>query len=373
MKYYCIAGEASGDLHASFLLSALNALDPQAQFRAWGGDLMQAQGAELDKHIRELAIMGPVEVLLKIFKIFQNFAECKKNILDFQPDVLILIDYSGFNLRMAKWAKSQGLKVVYYISPQVWASRASRVEKIKQYVDEMYVILPFEEEFYRQRGMKVHYVGHPLIEVVDKHQPNPDFLAQNNLSADQPIIALLPGSRKQEIRSILSLMLTVLPNFPKAQFVVAGAPSLEPEFYRNFLAPFPQVTFVQNQTYDLMAHSQAALVTSGTATLEAALFELPQLVCYKTHPIFYWIAKQIIKVPYISLVNLIMQKELVPELIQNDLNPQRLKMELQQLFEDENRQRIAQEYKALRNKLGQAGAPQRVAQGILKFLAPPKN
>lgn len=369
MKYYIISGEASGDLHGSNLAKALKEEDAEAQFRAWGGDLLEAAGAVLAKHYKDLAFMGIGQVIKHLPTILGNFKFCRQDIQAFHPDVLILIDYSGFNLRIAKWAKQKGYKVFYYISPQIWATREKRVQKIKRYVDKMFVILPFEEDFYQKHNYPVEFVGHPLLDVVLEHPLNPQFRSVLNLS-QEPIIALLPGSRKQEIRSMLGLMLSIVDDFPQYQFIIAGAPAIDASFYQPFIEKKANLSLLQNQTYDLLMHSHAALVTSGTATLEAALFRVPQVVCYKASAILYAIVKRIIKVPYISIVNLIMEKKVVQELIQHDLNTQQLKTELQQILEGNKRQEILQNYTLLRQKLGHKGASYKAAKSMLQYLRP---
>jgi lipid-A-disaccharide synthase len=286
MKYYIIAGEASGDLHASNLMKALQVEDAKADFRFWGGDLMQSVGGTLVKHYKERAFMGFGEVIMNLRKILGFISFCKKDIAQYKPDHVIFIDNSGFNLRIAKWAKKQGFRTDYYISPQVWASRAGRVEAIKRDIDAMFVILPFEEAFYKKYNYKVNFVGHPLIDAIADRTSIDErsFRTKHNLD-DKPIIALLPGSRKQEITKMLSVMLKMAPKFTDFQFVIAGAPSQEYQFYKTFITN-KSVKFVDNKTYDLLSISYAALVTSGTATLEAALFKVPQVVCYKAGKFF---------------------------------------------------------------------------------------
>lgn len=367
MKYYLIAGEASGDLHASFLMKAIKNLDSQAEFRYWGGDLMAAVSPSLQKHYRELAFMGFWEVIKNIRTIAANFKQSKADILDFQPNALILVDYPGFNLRIAKWAKQQGFNIYYYISPQIWAWKSSRVHQIKANVDEMFVILPFEQEFYARYDMKVNYVGHPLLDVIKERGKNQGFRAKNGLS-DQQLIALLPGSRKQEIDRMLGIMLATAKGFPRHQFVVAGAPGQEKAYYESLFKKYgqlPNVQLLEGQTYDLLQESEAALVTSGTATLETALFKVPQIVCYTGSPISYPIAKYLIKVKYISLVNLIMDQPLVQELIQHDLTVKRLSKELTFLLTDGEQKRIRQGYLELEKMLGSGGAARRCAEAIV--------
>ncbi|MFK5973328.1 MAG: lipid-A-disaccharide synthase, partial [Flavobacteriaceae bacterium] len=342
MKYYIIAGEASGDLHGSNIIKALKTKDMSANIRCWGGDLMQNAGGTLVKHYKEMAFMGFIEVLQNITSIFKNIASCKEDIQKFDPDVIVFIDYSGFNLRIAQWAKEQAYRTNYYISPQIWASREGRINKIKRDIDAMYVILPFEKEFYEgKHDFPVEFVGHPLIDaiadrpIIEEHA----FRAENGLQGEKPIIALLPGSRKQEVEKMLTLMLSIRGDFPQYEFVIAGAPSLEGDFYAPFLAD-PNVSFVSNKTYDLLSISHAALVTSGTATLETALYKVPQVVCYKANWLSYQIAKRIITLDYISLVNLIMGREVVKELIQTDLNTKNLKSELTKILDGPQRKSL---------------------------------
>lgn len=368
MKYYIIAGEASGDLHGSNLIKELYKTDSGALIRCWGGDKMEAAGATLVKHYRDLAFMGFTEVLKNLPTIFKNLAYCKKDIENFQPDVLILVDYPGFNLRIAKWAKAKGFKIVYYISPQVWAWKENRVKSIKQCVDKMLVILPFEKEFYKKWNYEVEYVGHPLVEVVDEFQQQQITAAKTWQGKD--IIALLPGSRKQEILKKLPIMLSVTGHFPDYQFVVAKAPGLEENFYNELLAPYSNVTSVLNKTYSLLSESKAALVTSGTATLETALFKVPEIICYKGNAISYQIAKRLIKIKFIGLVNLIMNKEVVRELIQDDLTVENIKTELNLLLHNrEKKEKLRTDYEELKQILSEGGhASYNAAKSIYKFL-----
>ncbi len=365
MNYYILAGEASGDLHGANLMKALKLEDPSATFRAWGGDLMEAQGAELVKHYRDLAFMGFAEVVANLRTILGNIKHCKADILSWQPDVLILIDYPGFNLRIAKWARAQGLRVFYYISPQIWAWHRSRVHQIKAYVDRMYVILPFEKAFYRDYGVEVDFVGHPLLDVIDRYEADPAFRKEHGLD-DRPLIALLPGSRRQEISRMLPTMLTLPPDFPDYQFVVAAAPSIPENFYEAIIRESPsgtgQVAIVHNQTYPLLAQAYAALVTSGTATLETGLFAVPEVVCYRGSPLSYLIARRLVDIPYISLINLIVDRPLVQELIQHDFNSKRLKEEFERLLDPSVRADLKAGFSELRQRLGESGASRRTAR-----------
>ncbi|WP_034062341.1 lipid-A-disaccharide synthase [Lacinutrix jangbogonensis] len=365
MKYYIISGEASGDLHASNLMKALLLEDQNADFRFWGGDLMEAVGGTLVKHYRELAFMGFAEVIMNLRTIAKNLSFCKQDIEAFKPDVIIYIDYPGFNLRIAKWAKPKGYKNHYYISPQIWAWKEGRIKSIKKDVDEMYVILPFEKQFYEgKHNFPVHFVGHPLIDAIaDRNQVDElTFRTQNGLS-DKPIIALLPGSRKQEIKKILSVMLSVVDDYKDHQFVIAGAPGQDYNFYQQFIKK-SNIHFLNNKTYDLLSISTAALVTSGTATLETALFKVPQVVCYKGSWVSYQIGKRLINLDYISLVNLILNKEAVTELIQADFNTKRLKKELDTLLDGYQRTTFFLDYYDLERDLGGKGASENTAKLI---------
>lgn len=362
MKYYVIAGEASGDLHASNLMKAIQQQDSGTQFRVWGGDLMEAAGGYLVKHYRDLAFMGFVEVVQNLRTILKNISFCKKDILAFQPDVLILVDYPGFNLRIAKWAKKQGIRVFYYISPQIWAWNSKRVHQIKKDVDRMFVILPFEKDFYKKYGMDVDFVGHPLLDVIENRKASSGFRATHQLS-QKPIIALLPGSRKQEISRMLTVMLKMVPDFPNYEFIIAGAPSMPLDFYTSILKKNnSSVRIIQNETYGLLQNATAALVTSGTATLETGLFKVPQVVCYQGSLLSYWIAKRLVNINYIALVNLILDRPLLKELIQNDFNPANLKIELQKILANDSE--IKAGYKELADKLGNAGASEKAARLI---------
>jgi lipid-A-disaccharide synthase len=364
MKYYIIAGEASGDLHGSNLIKELYKIDEQPSIRCWGGDKMQSAGGKLVKHYRTLAFMGFSEVLMNLRTIFKNLAFCKEDILQFNPDALILIDYPGFNLRIAKWAKEQGIRVIYYISPQVWAWKESRVKMMKQCIDQMLVILPFEKYYYQSKwDWEVEYVGHPLVDVIRATRPAEKL-------SDRPIVALLPGSRKQEIIKKLPIMLGVTSSFPGHQFIVAKAPGMDAGFYDELLKPYNNVSYVEDQTYNLLAQSTAALVTSGTATLETALFGVPEVVCYKGSYLSYQIGKRLVKVKYISLVNLIMDKLVVKELIQDDLTVENLVIELKDLLTNEDRIAVLKkDYEFLKTILSQEGnASAKAAELIYRAL-----
>jgi len=369
VKYYIIAGEASGDLHAANLMKAIVAEDPQADFRFWGGDLMQKVGGTLVKHYRDLAFMGFLEVLMNLRTITKNLAFCKKDITQFAPDVIIYVDYPGFNMRIAKWARQEGYKNHYYISPQIWAWKEGRIKAIKKDVDEMYVILPFEKAFYEEKhDFPVHFVGHPLIDEISARTPVvPENFRKEHQLNERPIIALLPGSRKQEIQKMLKIMLSITSSFPDYQFVIAGAPSQDLEFYEPFLKK-NRVHIVMNQTYNLLDVAHAALVTSGTATLETALFKVPEVVCYKGGRISYEIAKRVINLDYISLVNLIMDKEVVKELIQTEFNTKTLKKALTEILEEEKRKALFDEYYKLEQKLGGVGASANTAKLIVNAI-----
>jgi lipid-A-disaccharide synthase len=366
MKYYIIAGEASGDLHGSNLMKELFLQDANANIRFWGGDLMQQTGGTLVKHYRELSFMGFLEVVLNLKTILNNIKICKTDILNFKPDALIFIDYPGFNMRIAKWSKILGFRNYYYISPQIWAWKESRIKDIKRDVDKMFVILPFEKDFYEKKHhFPVDFVGHPLIDAISNRKKTnfENFIKENNLP-NLPIIALLPGSRKQEIEKMLSIMLSIVDDFPVYQFVIAGAPSQDFSFYKQFLSN-KDVYFVSNKTYDLLSVSHVALVTSGTATLETALFKVPQVVCYKGGWISYQIAKCLLTLKFISLVNLIMDKEVVTELIQSKFNKTNLKIALLHAIAGSKRESILEKYVVLETKLGGVGASKKTAKLIV--------
>jgi len=369
MKYYIIAGEASGDLHGSNLIKEIKNLDPAASIRAWGGDLMKDAGASLVKHYRDLAFMGFLEVIKNLPTILQNIKFCKQDIEAWQPDVLVLIDYPGFNLRIADWAKKHGCKVVYFIAPQVWAWKENRVKKMKLCIDKMFCILPFEKDYFKNKwNWDVTYVGHPLLRVIESFKSTTPLVTDN-----KKVIALLPGSRKQEIVKMLPIMLSVTPHFPNYTFMVAQAPGQDAPFYNRFLMGYANVTLIKNSTYDLLSIADAALVTSGTATLETALFKVPEVVCYKTSKFSYQIAKWLVKIKFISLVNLIMDKEIVQEIIQENLTEQHLTTALRNITENEaNRKEVMDNYQMLHTLLAAGGgeASAKVAQEIVAFAGP---
>lgn len=369
MKYYLIAGEASGDLHGANLMRAILEEDPQAEFRFWGGDLMQEIGGAPVKHYRDLAFMGFIEVLANLRTILSNIGFCKKDIRSFKPDAIIFIDYPGFNLRIAKWAKKQGIPTHYYISPQIWAWKENRIKSIKKSIDAMYVILPFEKAFYEDKHQfPVHFVGNPLIDAIaNREEISLEVFQKKHQLSKKPIIAIIPGSRKQEISKMLHVMLEVVKDYPAYEFVIAGAPSQEADFYKNAIGDKP-VSLVFGETYNLMNVAYAALVTSGTATLETALFKVPEVVCYKGSFISYQIAKRIINLKYISLVNLILDKEAVTELIQGDFTVQNLKIELDKLLHPESRKKIKKDYERLEEVLGGKGASSNTAKRIVESL-----
>jgi len=375
MKYYIIAGEASGDLHASNLMASISELDREAEFRCWGGDRMQARGGVLVRHYRDLDYMGFVEVLQNIRSILRLISLCKKDLLACRPDVLILIDYPGFNLRMSKFASKHGIRTVYYISPQVWAWQQSRVKTIRRYVDKMLVILPFEQEFYKKLGVNVTFTGHPLLDAIDSGNALTDpetFRKQHNLP-DKPLVAILPGSRQLEIRNMLPVMAAAARNFPAHHFVIAGL-STHPKSVYESAADISGTSLLFGQTYSLLRHSAAAMVTSGTATMETALLGVPQVVCYNVSAITYFMARRVAKVSYISLVNLIMDKPVVRELIQHHLTAKTLALEMEKLlFDNAYRQQIHLGYQELRMKLGGGGASKRAARAILNEITGEKD
>lgn len=368
MRYFLIAGEASGDLHGANLVRALKSLDPQAECTGWGGDNMSGAGVALKEHYKNTAFMGFVEVILHLRKIIGFLSQCKKDITSYQPDAIILIDYPGFNLRIAKWAHSRGIRVVYYITPQVWAWHTSRVHTLGKCTHLLLTILPFESSFFAKYGYRAHFVGHPLLDALESFQRNEDF--EQIHKTHQKMVALLPGSRKQEIQLILPVMLQAM-NGRSEKIFLAGAPAIPDSIYLPILQqhdPEKKVVLVRNQTYDILSIADKALVGSGTATLETALFKVPQVVCYKGSSVSIAIAKRLVKLPFISLVNLISDKKIVTELIQDDLTPGQLRKEIDLL--DKNREEILAGYETLVNMLGNKGASERAAAMIINTIQP---
>lgn len=378
MKYYLIAGEASGDLHASHLMAALKEADPQAEFRFFGGDLMAAVGGTLVKHYKEMAYMGFIPVLLHLRTIFANMKQCKKDIVEWQPDVVIPVDYPGFNLDIAKFIRAEtAIPVYYYISPKIWAWKEYRIKNIKRDVNELFSILPFEVEFYNKHRYPIHYVGNPTVDEIalfkTEHAESFQAFASDNALSDKPLIALLAGSRKQEIKDNLPDMLRAATAFPDHQVVVAGAPGITTEYYRRYIGN-TDVKILFGQTFRLLQQSRAALVTSGTATLETALFGIPQVVCYyiPLGKIVSYLKKRFLKVRYISLVNLIADREVVKELVADSMTIENMRYELDRLLHDETyRQTMLNGYKDMARALGQAGAPQRAARIMISLLKKP--
>lgn len=374
MKYYLVAGEASGDLHGSNLMKALKKEDSSAEFRFFGGDLMQNVGGALVKHYREMAFMGFVNVVLNLKTIKKNMALCKNELLQFNPDVLILIDYPGFNLRIAEFAKQNNIKVFYYISPKIWAWKEYRVKKIKQFVDEMFTILPFETSFYKKHGIDVNYVGNPLLDSIADFRSNAQsklqFLKVNNLD-ERPIIALLSGSRVQEIKKILPEMINAAEKFPDFQFVIAGVESVDKQLYTGFLESH-SVKIIFNQTYDLLHFSHSALVASGTAALETALFDVPQIVLYKVEggrlmDFVMW--NFVLKTKWVSLPNIILEKEAVCELLQVNMTPDKIEAESKKMLYNESyRKEIENNYKRLHQLMGEPGSSQRAARKMVELI-----
>lgn len=371
-KCYIIAGEQSGDLHASNMIREWKKLDSSVEFRYWGGDLMEKElGQEPVKHIRDLAFMGFVEVAKNLRTILNNITFCKEDILKYKPDVLLLVDYPGFNLRIADWAKKQGIKVYYYISPTIWAWKENRVEIIKRSVDKMFVILPFEVAVYGKHNYHVDYTGHPLLDAIERQKqelPDRGTFIKNNKLSDKPIIAVLPGSRRQEIDKMLAVMTNVVAHYKDYQFVIAGTNNLPKEAYQPAFDKGIMVVF--NQTYALMNVAYAGIIKSGTSTLEAALFNLPQVICYKGGTVSYAIAKAVVggRLKYIGLPNLIMDKPVVKELVQNDLTEKNLSHEFGLLLQPEHRKKILADYAALHELLGSSGASKKVAELIVRYL-----
>lgn len=364
MKYYIIAGEASGDLYGSRLITELKSLDNNAEIRFWGGDKMVLSGGTIVKHIRDLAFMGFYEVIKNIDKIFSNISFCKKDILAFNPDKIIYIDYPGFNLRICDWAKKKGFSNYYYISPQIWAWKEGRIKKIKRSVDKLYVIFPFEKKYYNEKhNIDTFYFGHPLIEAISSYNINKNFFSENNIPYNKPIIAFLPGSRIQEIKTILPIFLSIISNYPNYNFIIAGVNNVDPNIYN--LGSYSNLFIVYNKTYDLLTNSFAAIVTSGTASLECSLFKIPQLVCYKTSHLSYFIGKLFVKLKYISLVNIILEKGIVKELIQDNLNKKSLAYEFNKLCEQETRSKIIKEYSKIFDLLSVKDTSKKIASSII--------
>ena len=363
MKYYIIAGEASGDLHGSNVMGSIKKIDKKAKFRFWGGEKMKGIGGEIVKHVNQLSFMGFWEVLKNIKTILKNISFCKSDINTYQPDKIIYIDYPGFNMVIAKWAKINGFQNHFYISPQIWAWKESRIKKIKRYIDYLYVILPFEKQYYKQKhNLDVHYVGHPLVEIISNEKKNTDLFT---FELTKPIIALLPGSRKQEIKKMIPVFKSVINQFSDYEFIIAGVSNIRKEWYDKFLKD-DKIKIVYDKTYNLLKRSTAAIVTSGTATLETALFNVPQIVCYKSSLFSYLVGKIFIKLKFISLVNIIMEKEVVKELIQNDCTKRNIVYELSQLLKNENILRVKKEYEKLRGRLGGEETSLKVAKLITK-------
>jgi lipid-A-disaccharide synthase len=378
MRYYLIVGEASGDLHASNLMKALQSEDGDAEFRFYGGDLMRSVGGTLVKHYKEMAYMGFVPVMMHLRTILRNMRVCKRDIMDWKPDVLILVDYPGFNLDIAKYVRSHSdIPIYYYISPKIWAWKEYRIKNIRRDVDELFSILPFEVEFYERHHYPIHYVGNPCVDAVEAFKASDEgaesdeaFRRAYGLS-DQPIIAILAGSRRQEIKDNLRVMMKTAQRFNSHQFVIAGVPTIEEAYYRKYIPQEMDVKIVVNSTYRLLRHAEAALVTSGTATLETALFDVPQVVCYYTScgRMVNWLRKLILKVKYISLVNLVVNREIVKELIGEQMNVDRLETELRQIVEGgANRSQMLADYAEMRERLGGSGASQRAARQIVAHL-----
>jgi lipid-A-disaccharide synthase len=368
LKLYIIAGEASGDLHGSNLIKALHTHQDNLSIRAWGGDMMERAGATVVKHYRDLAFMGFYEVLVNLRTILKNIRYCKKDILDFEPHALILIDYPGFNLRIARWAHEQKIPVLYYIAPQVWAWKENRIHAMRKHIHHLFVVLPFEKEYFEKRQMPVTFVGHPLLDQVSTSRVSKEDFKRNNQLNEKPVVALLPGSRKQEIRTMLPIMLEVTERFPEYQFVVAGAPSQSEEFYRA-IAGDKTPTILFGKTSEILRHADAGLITSGTATLEAGIYKVPQVVCYKGSPISYAIAKRLVKIRFISLVNLILNRGAVTELIQHALTADNITQELSELLRNEHRRnQMRSDYDELHNTLGGSGASDRTANAMLKII-----
>ena len=371
MKYYIIAGERSGDLHSANLMSEIKKLDPNAEFRYWGGDQMALQGGTLVKHYKEMAFMGVWEVIKNIKTIKHFLTYCKSDILSWKPDGIVLVDYAGFNMRIAKFLKENGLPSLYYISPKVWAWNTKRAYKIKKYVDKLFVIMPFEKGFFKKFDYETEYVGNPLLDEIKKFTPNPNFRSENQLG-DNQIIAILPGSRKQEIEHMLGKMMDLVPYFPNYTFVIAAVSNL-PKSYYSAYENIDRVKIVYDQAYDVLTIAKAALVTSGTATLETALFNVPQVMCYRTSLLTYIIGRQLVVIPYYSLPNLVAEKVIIKELIQNEMNVQNLKSELTNLLSEDYSNKMKVNYAEMRSKMETPNASANTAKGIVDYLNALKN
>ncbi len=365
MRYYLIAGEASGDIYGSQLIEEIQALDPNSKIRFWGGDLMKSKSNNLVKHYKDTSVMGFFEVLKHIFKILRNIDYCKNDILQFKPDRIIYIDYPGFNLRICKWAKKKGFINHYYISPQIWAWKESRINAIKRDVDQMHVILPFEKTYYvNKHGLDVHYSGHPLVNYINNFRSDDYFFHKNNIDRNKPIIALLPGSRIQEIKKVLPVFLSIVKDFNSYQFIIGGVDSINKERYDNLIKN-SKVKVIFNETYNLLANANAAIVTSGTASLEAAILKVPQVVCYKTSLITYLISKMLVNIKYISLVNLILNNKVVDELVQGDLNSNSLKNSIYKILNKDSKSKLINSYNDLINMLSKENPSKRTAEIII--------
>ena len=362
-KLFIIAGEPSGDLHASNLVREIRKRDAEIEIKGWGGDLMENQGVEIKNHIRNLSFMGFLEVFMNLRQILTNFQLCKRQLLEFNPDVVLMIDYPGFNLRMAEWAKKNGIPVSYYISPQIWAWKASRIKTIKATIDRMYCILPFEKEYYARFGVEAQYMGHPLMDEIQSFENKNTPI---KFREEKPLIAILPGSREQEINRKLAIMLKAAVSFKEYDIIVACAPNMDIQFFQNYKKEFSQVRFVFGQTYELLKESDFAIVTSGTATLETALFRVPQVVCYKSSFLSYMIARSVIKIKFISLVNLIMNEKIVTELIQKQVNEAKIKSELElMIYNKQYCDDIRNGYNRLVERIGQEGCSEKIAQDLI--------
>ena len=368
MRYYLIAGEASGDMHAANLMEQIQNLDSQWEFRYWGGDRMQEKGGYLVKHYKYHSFMGFAEVLTHLPVIIKNLKHCKQDILEYKPDVLILVDYPGFNLRIAEFAHKHGIKVVYYISPQIWAWKENRVHKIKKVVDRMFVILPFEKDFYQKHGMDVAFVGHPLLDEMKNRNQTFDhdrFRKENGLD-DRPVVVLMPGSRKQEVKRMLPVMVNAANKYRGYQYVIAGTKHIPEHLYHNIIKDRDDIKLLTGKTYPILQIARAGMITSGTASLETALFHVPQLVMYKASTFSYWIAKKLVNLNFISIANLIFDKEVFKEFIQNECNVSNVSGELYRILEDDSyRNNMLENYELLEKKLGGRGASERVAKAII--------